>query len=134
MGEGAADVTFSLNANWSPSLISTAEYISAFGDDKDIRNIELTCTNCHNFTWLMRRRGMTADEWARFIPVMGNRFITPGAFMSPKAIQDISVSLEKIFGPDSPLPTKEQVVHVAISDEALNSTFRMYTPPTPNIV
>src|ERR1700676_3930060 len=29
---GVTDVAFSLKPNWNPSLISTAEYISAFGD------------------------------------------------------------------------------------------------------
>lgn len=130
-----SDVGFSLQANWNPSLISSAEYISAFGDDKDIRNVEATCTGCHNLSWVMRRRGQTAAEWQDFIPNMspGNLFVTPAAYMTPKEIQEISISLEKSFGPDSPIPTKEQVRHVEISDAALNSTFRMYTPPTHNI-
>jgi virginiamycin B lyase len=132
IGEGATDVAFSLKPNWNPLLISTSEYISAFGDNKDIRNIEANCQGCHNFSWIMRRRGQTADEWASFIPMMpSNRFITPK--FTPEKLKEISMSLEKIFGPDSPLPTKEQVHHVPISDAALNSTVRMYTPPTPNI-
>jgi streptogramin lyase len=123
-----------LKPNWNPQLISTSDYISAFSNDKDMRNIEANCQSCHNFSWIMRRRGQTADEWASFIPVMGgpgHKFITPQ--FSPEKLKDISMSLEKIFGPDSPLPTKEHVKHVPISDEALNATIRMYTPPTANI-
>jgi virginiamycin B lyase len=131
IGGGVTDVTFRLKPNWNPSLISTSEYISAFDNEKDMRNVEETCTPCHNFSWIMRRRGMTADEWSSFIPVMGNKFITPK--LSPEKLTEIGISLEKYFGPDSSLPPKEQVHHVEISDEALNSTIRMYQPPTPNI-
>ena len=133
IGSGPSDLAFSLKARWNPSTISSAEYISAYGNDKDVHNIEGNCTGCHNFSWIMRRRGQTAAEWESFIPQMSPRqlFVTPR--FSPDELKDISVSLEKVFGPDSPLPTKEQVRHVDISDEALNSTFRMYTPPTKNI-
>jgi len=133
IGGAATSAAFSLKPRWNPSIISSAEYISAFGNDKDIHKIEATCTACHNLTWIMRRRGQTSDEWADFIPAMSPRhlFVTPN--LSPDQIKDISVSLEKYFGPDSPLPTKAQVHHVEISDEALNSTIRMYSPPTRNI-
>lgn len=133
IGGGATDVAFSLKPNWNPSIISTSEYISAFGDDKDIHKIEGTCTGCHNFTWIMRRKGLTAAEWEDFIPQMSPRqfFVTP--HLSPAELKDISISLEKYFGPDSPVPDKEQVHHVEIGDEALNSTVRMFTPPTHNI-
>jgi virginiamycin B lyase len=133
IGGGAADVAFSLRPSWNASRISTAEYVSAFGNDKEIRKIEATCTGCHNFSWIMRRSGQTAAEWEDFIPQMSprNLFVTPK--LSPEQLKDVSVSLEKYFGPDSPLPTKEQVHHVEISDEALNLTFRMYAPPTHNI-
>ncbi len=132
IGGAAADAAFSLKPNWNPSIISTSEYISAFGDDKDIHKIEGTCTGCHNFTWIMRRKGQTAAEWQDFIPNMSPRhyFVTPN--LSPDQLKDISVSLEKYFGPDSPVPAKEKVHHVEISDEALNSTIRMFTPPTRN--
>ena len=125
-----ADVAFSLKPNWNPTQISTAEYISAFGNDKDVRNIEANCESCHNFSWIMRRRGMTAEEWRQFIPNMGTIFFIPD--LSEDKLTDISLSLEKVFGPDSPVPTQEQVQHVAISDEALHATFRYYTAPTRN--
>jgi virginiamycin B lyase len=130
IGGAPSDVAFSLKQHWDPSIISTAEYISAFGNDKDVHKIEGTCTVCHNFSWIMRKRGQTASEWEDFIPNMSPRhlFVTPR--LSPDQLQDISVSLEKVFGPDAPLPTKEQVHHVEISDEALNATFKIYTPPT----
>jgi virginiamycin B lyase len=127
---GAADVAFSLKPNWNPSQISTAEYISAFGDDKDVRNIEANCESCHNFSWIMRRRGMTADEWRQFIPNMGTIFFIPE--LSDVQLDDISLSLEKVFGPDSAVPTQEQVQHVDVSDEALHATFRYFTAPTKN--
>jgi virginiamycin B lyase len=82
----------------------------------------------------MRRRGQTAAEWEDFIPRMspGDLFITPGTYMTPETLHDISISLEKVFGPDSPVPTRDQVHHVEISDEALHATFRYFTPPTRN--
>ena len=128
------DVTFSLKPNWNPLQISTAEYISAFGDEKEMRHVEATCTGCHNFSWIMRRRGQTAAEWEDFIPRMspGDLFVTPATYMTPQQLKEISISLEKVFGPDSPLPTKDKVHHVEISDEALNATFRYFTPPTRN--
>ena len=126
----ATDVAFSLKPNWNPTQISTAEYISAFGDDKDVRNIEGTCQACHNFSWIMRRRGQTAEEWRQFIPRMGTVFFIPD--LSDEKLTDISASLEKVFGPDSPVPTKEQVHHVDISDEASHATFRYFTAPTKN--
>jgi len=122
------DVGFALKPNWNPTQISSAEYISAFGNDKDVRNIEGTCQACHNFSWIMRRRGQTADEWREFIPRMGTVFFIPN--LSEEKLTDISQSLEKAFGPDSPAPTQEQVHHVPLSDEALHATFRYYTPPT----
>ncbi len=125
-----ADVAFSLKPNWNPTQISTAEYISAYGDDKDVRNIEGTCQACHNFSWIMRRRGQTAEEWHEFIPNMGTIFFTPN--LSDAQLTDISASLEKVFGPDSPIPTQEQVKHVEVSDEALHATFRYFTAPTRN--
>jgi virginiamycin B lyase len=133
IGAGPTEVGFNLKPRWNPTLISTAEYVSAFGNDKDIRNIEATCTGCHNFSWIMRRQGQTAAEWEDFIPQMSarNLFVTPK--LHPAQLKDISVSLEKYFGPDSPVPTKDQVHHVEISDEALNLTYRMYAPPTHNI-
>jgi hypothetical protein len=109
---GTSEVAFSLKANWNPAQISTAEYISAFGNDKDVRNIEGTCQACHNFSWIMRRRGQTAEEWSEFIPRMGTLFFIPE--LSPEKLTDISASLEKVFGPDSLAPTKEQVHHVEI--------------------
>ena len=126
----AADVGFSLTQHWNPTQISTAEYISAFGDNKDIHNIEGTCQSCHNFSWIMRRRGQTADEWRDFIPRMGTIFFIP--HLTPEKLDDISNSLEKVFGPDSPVPTKEQVHHVEVSDEVLHATFRYFTAPTKN--
>lgn len=128
---GTSDIAFSLKANWNPDQISTAEYISAFGDNKDVRNIEGTCQACHNFSWIMRRRGQTAEEWSQFIPRMGTLFFIPE--LSPEKLTDISASLEKVFGPDSLAPTKEQVHHVEIGDEALHATFRYYTAPTRNL-
>ncbi len=125
-----ANVAFSLKPNWNPTQISTAEYISAFGNDKDVRNIEANCESCHNFSWIMRRSGMTAEEWKQFIPKMGTIFFIPN--LSPEKLTDISASLEKVFGPDSPVPTQEQVHHVDISDEALHATFRYFTAPTRN--
>ena len=125
-----ANVALSLKPNWNPTQISTAEYISAFGDDKDVRNIEANCESCHNFSWIMRRRGQTAEEWRQFIPKMGTIFFIPN--LSPEKLTDISLSLEKVFGPDSPIPTQEQVQHVPVSDEALHATFRYYTVPTKN--
>jgi len=73
---------------------------------------------------------MTADEWKQFIPNMGTIFFTPE--LSDEKLTDISMSLEKVFGPDSPVPTQQQVQHVAISDEALHATFRYFTAPTRN--
>ena len=131
VSNGSAEVEFSLKPNWNPAQISTAEYISAFGDDKDVRNIEGTCQSCHNFSWIMRRRGQTAEEWSEFIPRMGTLFFIPD--LSAEKLTDISASLEKVFGPDSLTPTKEQVHHVEISDEALHATFRYFTAPTRNL-
>jgi virginiamycin B lyase len=127
----AVEVAFSLKPEWNPMQISAAEYISAFGDDKDMRNIEANCESCHNLSWIMRRRGMTAEEWKRFIPKMGTRFYLPN--LSEDKLTDISLSLGKVFGPDSPVPTQEQVHHVAVSDEALHATFRYFTAPTRNL-
>src|SRR6202008_673937 len=100
-------------------------------------NLEGNCSGCHNFSWIMRRRGQTADECSDFIPKMPNyRMITPNdggqvaTCEKSGKLKEISASLAKYFGPDSPLTTQEQVHHVAISDEALNQTVTIYTPPT----
>ena len=112
-------------------LISTADYVSAYGNDKDMRILEGTCTVCHNFSRIMRRRGMTAEEWSSFLQNMGNKFVTPK--FSQEQLNELSPILEKFFGPDSLDPTKEQVQHPSMSDEALHATFRMYKPPTTNL-
>jgi virginiamycin B lyase len=125
-----AVVGFSLKPKWDATQISTAEYMSAFGNDKDVRNIEANCVICHNFSWIVRRRGMNAEQWKEFMPSMGTSFMIPK--LSPEKLDAVTASLAKIFGPDSPIPTKESVQHVTVSDEALHATFRNFTPPTRN--
>ncbi|HVB34526.1 MAG TPA: carboxypeptidase regulatory-like domain-containing protein [Patescibacteria group bacterium] len=131
---GTTEVNFTLKQQWSPFLISTSTFISAYGQQKGIRNIEATCTDCHNFSWIMRRYGsMNAEQWANFIPNMSPRhlFVTPQ--LSAQERHDIGIDLAKYFGPGVPLPTEKQVEHVAIGDAALRATFRYFTPPTVNI-
>src|ERR1019366_3296182 len=48
--------------------------------------------------------------------------------------QKVTAILTKYFGPNSPLPTREQVTHPRISDAALRATFREYKVPTKSYI
>lgn len=126
-----SELGFTLAPQWNADHISTAEWMSALPEDKESFTLENTCVGCHNLSWVVRRKGMTARQWSQFMPRMGTAFVIPR--LRPAELERISAILEKRFGPNSPIPTQKEVRHVEISDEALRATYRYYEPPTPTM-
>lgn len=129
VAEGPVEVSVALAPTWGAEHMSTADFMSAIPDAQDRFALENTCTSgCHNVSWIMRRKGMTARQWSQFIPRMGTAFVIPR--MRPAERDRIGAVLERHFGPHSTVPAHKDVQRPEFSDEALRATFRMYEPPT----
>ena len=141
------EMNFTLAPQWVPSRISTADWLSALPENEETLTLKTTCIKCHNLSWVFRRKGMTASQWTHLVINMGvagnmlqgkligkdtegGMFRTSGDKNDPELAATMGAILGKYFGPNSPLPTREQVRHPGISDAALRATFREYKSPT----
>ncbi len=125
-------MNFSLAPKWDVDQLTTAEWISAIPETEDFLKLQAACMRCHNFGNLIKDRGMTADQWTDKILNMGDRWTTPK--MSREIAAKIAVIAAEYFGPNSPVPTREQVHHVELSDDAIRATYREYFPPTKSLI
>jgi streptogramin lyase len=129
---GNAEMNFSLAPQWDVTRLTTAEWISAFPQEDDFVNLQVSCMRCHTFSFIIKNRGMAAPQWASKILNMGDRFAVPK--VSQEHAAQIGAILEKYFGPNSPVPAQDRVSHPEISDAALHATIREYTPPTKSMI
>ncbi|MGH9681333.1 MAG: carboxypeptidase regulatory-like domain-containing protein, partial [Candidatus Acidiferrales bacterium] len=131
-----ADLNFGLVPRISVTQLSPADLDSLLPDNSQTRMIRATCISCHSFDRILNRRGSSADDWRSFLPSM-----TAGRMPQPSytqgQLEKLGAALEKYFGPDAPYfgpdsdqPTKEEIHHAAVSDEALKATYREYRVPT----
>ena len=144
---GNLETSFTLAPKWDVLQLSTADWLSSLPENEETQTLKVTCIKCHNLSWIVRRRGMTASEWSHLVMNMGvagniwqgkligkntegGMFRTSGDKNDPHLAARLGTILEKYFGPNSPLPTREQVRHASITDAALRGTFREYKSPT----
>lgn len=132
---GSTDANFSLTPKIDVNRLTGADVERLIPDDTQGRLIKGTCIDCHDLSYVMHKRGLTADEWASFLPEMTRGRRTQPVY-SPKKLAALSAALEKYFGPNSPYfgpdadpPAREQIHHPDVADAALKATIREYTPP-----
>jgi len=129
---GDVKMDFALAPQWDVNRLTSAEWISAFPEEEDFLKLQAACMRCHHLSYIIKHRGITAGQWVSKILAMGNRFVVPR--MSKEKAEEIAVLLEKYFGPNSPVPAREQVHQVPVSDAVLKATVWEYTPPSESIV
>jgi streptogramin lyase len=126
------DLDFALAERWDPGQLTTADWLTFLPQNDDIHELTATCTTCHNFSNFVRNRGISAAEFQAKVTTMGEG-VCCGNYFRAAALARVPV-LEKYFGADAPLPLPEQVHHAQISQGALHSTIREYTPPTASYI
>jgi streptogramin lyase len=132
----AGDTNFSLTPKWDVTRLTGADITPLIPTDKQGNLLRAVCLECHDFSVVIRRRGMTSDEWQSFLPNMpGGRRAARN--YSPQESADLGAALErffgpqsKYFGPDQDPPTQEQINHPAVAPAVLKATFREYSIPT----
>ena len=141
--ELSADVemSFTLAPHWDVRRLSTADWLSALPENEETLTLRATCIRCHNLSYVVRRRGLTAPLWTNLVQYMGEFGDLlqgksggiagrPSMFRAtPEIASKMGSILVKYFGPNSPVPTRDQVRRPTISDAALRATFREYKAP-----
>lgn len=133
----AGEVKFSLAAETDPSHLTSAEVEYLLPDTEEGKLVKSSCSGCHGFETVLKRRGMTAPIWKAFLPTMTVRkFGRNLGFENPERTAAFADALGKFFGPNAPLgpgapADLTKVTHTPVSDAALRSTITEYTIPTP---
>jgi len=126
------EMNFTLAPKWDVGQLTTAEWLTALPRNDDTLKLEASCVRCHTLSWIVKDAGLTAQQWVPRILAMGDAFVTP--HMNKDDAVVLSAILEKYFGPNSPVPMREQVRHTEMSDAALRATIREYKPPTKSMI
>jgi virginiamycin B lyase len=130
------DLNFSLTPRFSGAQLTSAEVEELLPDNQETRLLKNECIRCHALTYLARRAGMTASEWASFIPEMTRGRHSNDPNFSGDRLAALSAALEKYFGPNSPYfgpdaeLSKGQIKHSVPTDAVLKATIREYRIPT----
>ena len=120
------EVRFRIEPDWNVARLSTTDWLSFLPEATDVLALKGSCVGCHNLNRPVGARGLTAPEWRKLMVLMESR----GMPHLPEArLVHIGAILEKHFGPDSPVPTREQIRRPAIPDAVLQATFREYATP-----
>jgi len=135
------EMNFSLAEHWDARRLSSADWLSALPENEETHTLRATCIRCHNLSYIVRRRGLTAPLWANLVQNMGEfgdmlRGMPAGLPHSsnmfestPEMALKLGAILVKYFGPNSPVPARDQVRRPALRDAALRATFREYKAP-----
>lgn len=124
---------FTLAPHWNVDRLSTADWLSFLPQNDETLTLKATCVRCHNLSYMVRNRGLLKPQWANIIQYMMQMRPTITEFKMSypgESASRIGSILEKYLGPNSSLPTQEQVQHRDISDAALRATYREYKPLT----
>ena len=120
------ELRFQMKPDWNVARLSTTDWLTFLPENKDIQALEGSCVGCHNLNRPVGARGLKAPDWARLMALMESR----GMPRFPEARRvHIARILETYFGPDSPVPTREQIRRPQISDAALQATIYEYSTP-----
>jgi streptogramin lyase len=133
---GNVEMSFALAQQWQPNRqLSSAQWYASLPRNAETAQLEFRCMGCHHASNLVRHRGSTVEQWQTVVAPMGNDVLNDGEMAGARrnATEGLSV-LEKYFGPDSPVPMKDQVNAPEISDAVLRSTFREYSTPQASYV
>jgi virginiamycin B lyase len=132
----AGDLNFSLTPEFSAAQLTSAEVEELLPDNQETRLLKNECIRCHALTYLARRAGMTASEWASFIPEMTRGRHSNDPNFRGDRLAALSTALEKYFGPNSPYfgpdakLSKDQIKHSKPTEAVLRATIREYRIPT----
>jgi virginiamycin B lyase len=140
-----AEMNFTLAPHWDVRKISTADWLTALPENEETQELRATCIKCHNLSWMVRNKGLQSQGWYNDVIKMGDFGDRLYGKFDPKAdrnriritedqAQKVTAILTKYFGPNAPLPTREQVTHPRLSDAALRATFREYKVPTKSYI
>ena len=133
----AGEVKFSLSPDTDPIRLTSAEVEYLLPDTEEGKLVKSSCSGCHGFATVLKRRGMTAPVWKMFLPTMTERkFARNLGFGEPERVAAYAGALEKFFGPGAPLGPGAaadlmKIKHTPLSDAALRATITEYTIPTP---
>jgi virginiamycin B lyase len=121
-----AEVRFQIETDWNVARLSTTDWLSFLPEAPDVLSLKGSCVGCHNLNRPVGARGLTAPDWRKLMVLMEPR----GMPHLPEArLAHIAGILEKHFGPNSPVPTREQIRRPGVPDAALQATFREYATP-----
>lgn len=135
------EIGFTLAPHWDVRQLSTADWLSTLPENEETLTLRATCIRCHNLSYVARRKGLPAPMWTNLVQYMGEFGDLlrgqPGGIpgrpsmfrATPEVAAKMGSILAKYFGPNSPVPTQDQVRRPAISDAVLRSTFREYKGP-----
>lgn len=127
---GTVELSFALAPQWQPNRLSSAEWYAFLPKNNDTDQLEYRCMICHNASNLVKHRGSSDEDWQSTVALMGQGVSNDGALVIPrKGAQELLPVLEKYFGPNSPVPTREQVSPPEISNAVLTATLREYDTP-----
>ena len=136
-----AEMNFTLAPQWDVGRLSSADWLSALPENEETHTLRATCIRCHNLSYIVRRRGLTEPMWTNLVQYMGEfgdlLSGRPGGRpgrsnmfeATPEVAAKMGAILEKYFGRNAPVPTREQVSHPELRDAALRATFREYKAP-----
>jgi len=131
------DVAFKLSPDVDFTRMSSAELEGMLPNTKEGNDVR-QCNGCHGYTFPMRHAGWKAEDFAAFLPTMRHRITDEKGYTNAAELKDLSLSLEKIFGPDGMWgpdrqPDLSKITRTEMKDAALKATIKEWTIPTPTI-
>ena len=96
----AGDTNFTLTPKWDVTRLTGADITPLIPTDAQGNLLRAVCLECHDFSVVIHRRGMTSEEWQGFLPDMpaGRR---ARRNYSPQESAALGAALEKYFGPQA---------------------------------
>jgi hypothetical protein len=117
------------------SRLTSADLRYLFPTNNDAYAVYSSCSTCHGFETVLPMRGMTAEEWRNFLPLMTVNRWGRSYFPDQARVAQFANGLEQVFGPQGTLgpdaaPDLSKVNHTPVQDAALRATFTEYTIPS----
>jgi len=131
----ATEVVSKLSPQNDMTRLTSADLRYLFPTSEDTYVVYSTCSTCHGFETVLPMRGMTAEEWQNFLPLMTENRWGRSFFTDQVRVVQLARGLERVFGPQGTLgpgvnPDLSKVKHIQVPDGALRATFTEYTIPS----